>query len=452
MENSDKKSILSKFISIFVSVFPWREVLTFVITAVFMVLALVAVAEIPKENIKGKLTESAEYLKDKNLEMQIDGVSCSYVHSYADAMLLDIAYYYDSNRPLASIMKAEYYRNQDKSLNESFVEAIKLDKEPNNEYIRYWHGSNVIVRTLHKWFSIKSLYVINAVLLTVLFVGLTVFFIKKRYFAPAVGLPAGLIAVSIWFVPMTLESAWNFLLLAPFSLCAVLTAGKDKDKRFGVLFLCFGMLTNYLDFLSTETITLTVPLLLVLYIENKKENDFSVMFKTSVKASVSGGVGYAGAWVMKWIIASVVLGENVMPYVTEHITERIGGDNSMIAAGPIMVFFDTLTRNIGCLFPFNYGAAGAMIGTVIFILCAYMIFVYRGKNCNKRLIILYAVVGCIPYLRYLVLHNHAYLHYFFTYRAQLSTVLAVALIMDELKIWGTFRRTRLHEKRHQKRA
>ena len=37
----------------------------------------------------------------------------------------------------------------------------------------------------------------------------------------------------------------------------------------------------------------------------------------------------------------------------------------------------------------------------------------------------------IPYIRYIVLHNHSYVHSFFTYRAQMATIIAVVLIVGE---------------------
>ena len=53
-------------------------------------------------------------------------------------------------------------------------------------------------------------------------------------------------------------------------------------------------------------------------------------------------------------------------------------------------------------------------------------------------IIIYGIVGLIPYARYLVLHNHSYLHCFFTYRAQIATILAMFLITGSLVDWRWF--------------
>ena len=54
--------------------------------------------------------------------------------------------------------------------------------------------------------------------------------------------------------------------------------------------------------------------------------------------------------------------------------------------------------------------------------------------------ILFGVLGLVPYVRYLVLHNHAWLHCFFTYRAQLATVLAVVMILEEMTDWKCWKK------------
>ena len=152
-----------------------------------------------------------------------------------------------------------------------------------------------------------------------------------------------------------------------------------------------GMVCAYMDFLTTETLSLTVPLLLVLWVffhKNPQASRTQVM-KEAAKLTLVWGFGYVGMWVMKWVMASLILGENVMPYVTEHIGERL------------------------------YGDIGVRQLTYI---CGWHILMYM-------------LPGLVPYIRYLVLHNHSYLHCFFTYRAQMATVLAIVLILEEVVDW-----------------
>ena len=46
--------------------------------------------------------------------------------------------------------------------------------------------------------------------------------------------------------------------------------------------------------------------------------------------------------------------------------------------------------------------------------------------------VIFALIGFVPIVRYLVLHNHSYLHYFFTYRALMVSVMAMCLIAFEI--------------------
>ena len=439
MENEKKKNIISRL--------PWRETIAFVIVACFMVLGLVAAAKIPREKIIDNLTESAELYRENDRFFNIFRyIDASCVDWYADNILLDMSYYYDADNALKSVMLSEYYHGKHKAINDSFYETVIYDKKPNMEYLRYWHGSLSIVRPMLQWFSVKIIYRVNCAVLVVLFLALTALMIKRKLYVPLIGLIVGLVAIAIWFVPLSMEYTWNFLLLPICIIITIIVSDKGKSSLYGVIFICFGMLTNYYDFLTTETITYTIPVLILLYIEKRKLSLTSPV-KTAVRTGVAWGVGYAGAWVLKWILASIVLGENVMPYVTGHISERIGGIDETINVGPVAFFTGAITRNIKCLFPFEYGAVGAIIGVMLVVLRLYMMFVYHGSDIDKKRVIIYLTIGLIPYIRYFVLHNHAFKHYFFTYRAQAGTVLAIVLVLNELKVWETFRRTRLHGKK-----
>ena len=65
------------------------------------------------------------------------------------------------------------------------------------------------------------------------------------------------------------------------------------------------------------------------------------------------------------------------------------------------------------------------------ILCFAIVYMLRGRNYSGTMILLCILLGLVPYLRYTVLENHAYLHYFFTYRAQLVTITALLFITYE---------------------
>ena len=146
-------------------------------------------------------------------------------------------------------------------------------------------------------------------------------------------------------------------------------------------------------------------------------------------------------WAPKWGIASAVLGENALPYVMEHVGERMGAAVPGGLSG-LGVTLGAAQRNIACLFPLGYGVPGALAGGALALYAVYFGFVYRRKGFDRRRILVYSIIGLVPYIRYLTLRNHSYLHCFFTYRAQAATALALFLVLEEL----TERRRTAHGK------
>ena len=139
-------------------------------------------------------------------------------------------------------------------------------------------------------------------------------------------------------------------------------------------------------------------------------------------------------WAMKWLLASFVLHKNVMPYVTGHIEERMGGAVTGVSS---KTYISTaIIENLKCLFPYEYGLSGAvlvMVIVIVFVVLPVMLnrVTLRHRICKSRLA-LYAVLAAVPFIRFAVLHNHAYLHYFFTFRALASSVMALCFIVLEL--------------------
>ncbi|MGN0437303.1 MAG: hypothetical protein ACI4F4_02185 [Lachnospiraceae bacterium] len=409
-----------------------KYIVTFFFVTFLLTILLVLSAMIPQTAIKAHVEESARYLCDKELfGCVIEGIESSKIDRYADSILLGIAYQYDSNKPLASVMESAYYHRASYNENENLLEAVTNSCEANQQYLRYWHGSNVIVRPLLMIFNVKQIYVFNGILLVLFLFGQFATLLRNHEYVLMIGVAAGLIMTSVWFVPFSLEYTWTVLLMLVMSMIGALLMKQKKYNRVGLLFLVGGMLTCYLDFLSTETLTLTVPLLIMLWMEGKQktQEDTKSTFRLAGTSIISWGFGYAGMWIMKWILASVVLSKNVMPYVSKHMEERISGN---IGVRPIQYIWGAIWNNVKCLFPFEYGIIGALVGLSLVLFVIYTGYVYHGQHVNKKRILMYVFIGLIPYFRYVVLHNHSYLHYFFTYRAQMAMVVAVVMILEEL--------------------
>lgn len=404
----------------------------FFLTVVLLLIALIGVAKIPKNAIRSNMIETAEYLSTKPAtHFAVSGIRSSSIDWYADSLLLNIAYNLDDQNTLESVMWAPFSGYTNQHVSRYLLESARDGLEPTQEYLRYWHGSAVIVRLEHLFLNIRQIYFLHAVIMAALCIWLLRMLISAGLQQEGIAFLLSIICASIWFVPFCLEYTWVFLVMLVFSVIAIRAALRNQYDGMGSLFLIVGMVAVYLDFLSTETVTLLIPLLFVLRI--RERNNRSDNWGFAIKNLALWLFGYAGMWAMKWLIASIVLHQNVMPYVTGHIEERIGGSVHL----PLWQFLiQAITRNTSRLFPFDYG----LIGAIIFLFCVMMFVIYPiytrkiglRMKIDRKQTMLYLCLSLVPYVRYLVLHNHSWRHCNFTYRAQASTIFALCLVIFEI--------------------
>ena len=401
-----------------------RYMIAFIAVLGILFALLLSATLVPRDKVQTNYEESAEFMTERPTSFYFR----TYVHGskldyYADCITLSIGYNLDSKEPLTSSMWCSYYGANSNMMNEYFLESVETGIEPNQEYLRYWHGSAAMMRILHLALNIKQIYIFHVVLMFVLAVILLTMLFRHSFKAETAAFILAMVIVGVWYVPLCLEYTYSFLCMLVASIVGFRLALKEKYSWIGPFFLITGMVTVYFDFLTTETLSLLVPLLFILRVCKRNSREKGLL------------IGYLGMWAMKWVLASVILGIDVMPYVTGHIAERLGGK----VVGYYMTgnfYLDTLLKNIQRLFPYEYGIYGAAL-VMLFVAVIFVIPAAQGKlsvrrEINGPSILLYACIGLIPYVRYMVLHNHSYIHYFFTYRAQAATVIAICFIFFEL--------------------
>lgn len=406
-----------------------KALVVFFATAALLLTALLGVALIPRAAIAHHMLESAEYLcQDEMFFQVVDGVAGSKIDRYADAILLGIAWQYDAQDPLRSVMASSYYHEPTGHENRGLRETVANNLPANQEYSRYWHGSIALVRPLLTLLPIQGIYWLNAAVMLLLAGALLVRLWRRRAWVPLVGSMVALVGTSFWFVPLSLEYTWTPLVMLV-QLHVVLSKRSLRSTEGRALFfLLSGMVTSYLDFLTTELLTLLVPLALMLWQDQDEGKEPPTVGRTAIMAA-SWFCGYAGMWALKWILAQFVLGSDFQGTVGQHISMRSG---SLRASTKSEQLCEALVRNVSCLFPLEYGT-GATMAAVAVVVCAVVFAVtHRRRRMRARMIACYGIIGLIPFVRFLVLNNHAFIHYFFTYRVLAATLFVAVLMLGEL--------------------
>jgi hypothetical protein len=411
----------------------FKYILIYIIIVLLCVSFLTITSKISKTIIEENIKQSTkDFHTSDEVEQVVKRRDYTFKHPYADAMILNIIYCIDTEHPLSSAMEAKYYserpekKEENKKISYDFEKMIENKEVGNTQYLRYWHGYIGIIRILLVFFNLGQIYIFNAIILSVLTIILIVLLIKNKAYALIISFITGLIMCAVNVVPFCLEYTWMFYIMLITSILAVFW--KDNIKRLNTLFFITGILTCFFDFLTTEIITIIVPVLIVLIlrVKEKKIKSFKQGIIFVIQSMALWGISYICMWITKWILASIILHINAFEYVISNATERINGEIYAVSAKALP--WKAIERNLFTLYPLNTQKNIKKLLIIPICIFIFEVIFIRKKDLKKLWLSgLLLLISIIPYVRYAILANHSYLHYFFTFRSQIITVMAITL-------------------------
>lgn len=392
---------------------------------------LVIASLIPNGMIRENMEKSALTYKEKDAfsfenHQKWNGIS----DNYADTILLNISWNMGGGNPLLSSLDTWYYDGEGLGENVGLYLSVTGEGvQPNVDYSRYWHGSAAFIRLLHLVTDVDGIKLIGllaALLPALLTMGILV---KYGHSDLAAALLLSMGAVQIWNIRLSLEYQPAFIicfLLCPFYLWAE----RKKESLLTYLSVAGGVAVAFFDFLTTETVVILLPLILVAAVRTA-EGRLGTL-KENVRPFALYGFGwisaYAGTFLVKWAAASLVTGNNKFLTAFSSAGERFGG--SLQAAGtdnPVLRIPMAVAANLTVLFGGGkrVDPMRIIVGILfIFLIMGSVLYLFYQKESNKDGIKLLLMLGAVVFLRYMVLNNHSYMHEFFTYRALISPVMA----------------------------
>ena len=384
---------------------------------------LCAAAAVPDDSIKDNLVKSAEKLAAGDPHGKTAGsIYHSVQDNYADAILLGIAANMDSDDVFTSVLDTKYY-------DDGYGAAVGIlettnGKEANTDYTRYWHGSLVLVRPSLMFTDISGIRIIGAVIIIILLLGNAALLIWKKHIAACVILLISATLVQFWFVFTTIEYMATFIVML--AVLPLYVKFAHNPKALTIISAGVGTLTAFADFLTTETLTILVPLAMAFFIiaEKGEKPDGKKSVITLVKCLAAWGACYLLTFGAKWLLASAVLGRDVSDIAFSAAAERLGGTGEL-GLSPFELFFSALGSNFTMLTPCGSKTSTlwALGWLALFAAVCYFIlrFDTRKLSAPKAAMIL---IAALPVVRICVLMNHSYLHNFFTYRALMASIMA----------------------------
>lgn len=277
------------------------------------------------------------------------------------------------------------------------------DKEWYEPYERYWHGYLVVLKPILHFFSYTDIVFINMALQAILMFAVMHILMKNKSYS--------LQAIFVFFWILTMQVVIMFSMdysvcfyIYMFATLAMLLCDKVR-KNYIYTFLIIGMLTSYTDFLTWPLVTLVMPLIVFLYMGNKK-------LLSVLMASVSWGIGYAVFWVEKWIIGSLILKQSIVQDALERFMMR--SSIKVVNSEYETSFLKTLKLNFSVFQNKGYFVIFVLAFGGILILQLFRI--YKGEKIKIKESAKYLVLSLLPLGWYLVTTNHATIHYWMTWR------------------------------------
>ena len=397
----------------------------FLITIVIFCLTLTLVSIIPQKYIEKNTKESVLILKKQTNRLFIPVYTKNKLimfDNYTDALMINTAYSIDTKTPFYSAMVAR--KNYIEGITEitypdiigelkssskyeeldqvgDLNDTVNKETTESFEYARYWHGYLVFLRPLLIIFNINQIRIFLLVTFSILAIVLLNLIYKKINLPTAVIFLLGMIICDYFHVAISLQGSPVFLITIIASIIILI----NKKIDFKSFFLIIGCLTCFFDFLTVPLITLCIPLIIYILIEQKSNSMSSKkLWNNLLLFVVLWMIGYFGIWIFKWILVDVIYNKAILYNALNQFGYRSG-----VEYGLLIIIKELL-----------WVIKIPMIFSLTIVIILLTIELIKNKKSSIELKIKnslpYLFIASIGIVWYAALSNHSYLHMIFTYR------------------------------------
>lgn len=280
-------------------------------------------------------------------------------------------------------------------------------------YARYWHGSTFLARlllTVTSYTGIRYLiFLFSSVVLLWCMMRLWRTVGRKALVAVA----AALLLVNVYVMQFSLQ----FVPVLLIALGGILWLTYRPSCKAGLLFFALGSLTAFADLITVPTLTLGLPLVVLVAMHH--ETDWRRGLLMVVQVAAWWLAGYVLTWVAKWGLATLLTGENIF-------ADAYGQGNHWSKGGSSYIG-EAITSNLRFVhWKFVVAALAVMA-----VLAAVR---YRSKG--WVLMVQYLLVALIPFVYYVLMAHPAQHHAWFNYRTLATAVAALLMAGAAMVDWN----------------
>ena len=373
---------------------------------------------LPDEKIKANITRSAEFLHSEGIYPNaIINITQCRMDNFTDALIMNQIYSVDRKHPVQAAMRMTtgVLKNQGWfqkwNQTEMLYQMVNGKEMGREDYARYWHGNTMLFRPLFMIMDFNLIRLWLFAISTLLMVALTCAFYREAGLVKTLAFASGFVA-TCGFVTQFSMQFFPILAITLITSLLVIKGGESKDS--GMLFFVVGSLSCFFDMLTTPLLTLGIPLVIMVALNNDPQLSVKDYLLKFIRLALLWGVGFALTFVSKWALGTLILGQNVFADAFNISLYRMGVED--------YGRWDAVSRNFGML---------NLPMILVTALSLVVLLLVRRRKFNWKKALLLLLLGVTPYIWYLVLSNHSYEHWWFTYRLQAITVMCLFFMMTD---------------------
>lgn len=361
------------------------------------------------KRIISHVSESAETIEREGMYPKIMISSeKSWLDNFTDSWMLTIAMGVEGNTPLQQAAGC-YYINAKTAENrvDNLLKIVKGEKEVEvKEYARYWHGYQVFLRPLLQVFNYEEIRYINMFGIMGLFVIAACLLKEKIGTGSAVAFVISMLMSMIIIVPMSMQfSSIYYVTMISIVLLTMFSKKIMKKDLMYVYFFLIGAFTSFFDLLTAPIMTLGFSLVVYSYLE-LKENGIGKNTVEIISKSFSWSMGYLMTWSGKWVIAQFITKKEIIKDALAQILSRTSSRINEVEISKVEAITKNLAKYIN----------GVNIKLILALIVITLIFFIIMKKKNSINMLPTLLVAFYPIVYYVVMTNHAFIHFWFTYR------------------------------------
>lgn len=409
----------------------------------------------PREWIQKNTEESASILKSLGNPSRVLN---TLFDNDTDTLMINNAYSMDPNNTLESALLGrrnylpekqqtvyqDMYVESNMQTEENYIIQDQLIRTVNNnisesfEYARYWHGYVAFLRPLLIFLNFNEIRALSTGLLAFLALIALMLLYKRIKFKYCFVIILALLCSEYFIMGFTLQGLMTFVISMISTI--IICIRFDKIKNIGLYFFSIGMVTCYFDLLTHPLITLGIPMIIYLLIKQEKGKiSLKEAIKIIVKNTLLWGMGWIITNLTKWIIVDILYNRNLIyKSIMQFIFRSLGTSEENLA------WYMGLSNNWNWAFRHTL----MFFSTLIFYVIYTLIRNYKNITINVKQAIPYLIISFMPIAWFMVMVNHTWFHFWFTWRNLILFYIGIGIFL--LKLFGEKDETERIEKVNEK--